>query len=630
MKKILLVMLSTSMVVTGASQHISKPNEKTGKRPGKPDLVTELHNARKSLAHFIETTSDTKLAQTLTDFSKILKTAKNNPASITKEDVEHTFSAIEEITIKLDKSHDEAGLSGQCCCCDQLDCCKELKKLLCQIRGIIEKCCKHLTKEIKEIKKLIHRKFPCAHSIKIDHVPYVITEPGKYCVTKDLVFDSTGAAITVAVGNVTLNFANHSLTLGPSATGISATGISELTIENDIIQATVESGDINSVAIFLKDTNKVTIDNVFTLNTRFGIRAQNSNDVKVINSHFERHRADTVSPFSSAIREEACNNFVVEECVAVDCARIVFVGDPVDPLIRSHNCRVSNCQFLNIVSFIIETVDGIILENCSFTITDPTFFASLLQVGADIAGRAPNDVIVKDCTFTNLNAAAGFDGIIIPQGNGIVLENIIIDTNPAQSPGYNNAALHIGFALSIGDPTFIVRDLTLRNSIIRNSPFRSIYSESGNNNIVVDNCLITGAVDANIFFDDTESSTIKNSEINGSAGYGIRLNAVSVGSNNNALLSNVVSDNGNDGINVDTGSLANLVKDNSVFLNAGIGIHNVDFLDITNSFYFNDACNNVGGNCVGINPASLVAPPGFIPVSNGMNICCLSLNATVT
>jgi hypothetical protein len=639
MNKLRLIMLSFCVFAGSSAANTKLKPRGTNFRPGKPDLVTELHNVRKSLAHFIDTTSDTKLAQTLTDFSKILKTAEKNPTSITKKDVEHTFSVIEEITTKLDESRDEAGFSEDCGC--QKDCCKELKKLLCQIRGIIEKCCKHLTKEIKEIKKLIHRKFPCAHSIKIDHVPYVITEPGKYCVTKDLVFDGTGAAITVAVSNVTLNFANHSLTLtDPGAIGILASGISEFVLQNDVIQTPVESNVATSVAIRLIDCKKVTIDGVFTLNTYFGIRATTSDDIRVVNSHFEHHRGIQEAPLVSnaAISSEACTNVVIEDCVFTDndslsdggfnSQGIVFRNVPSTNTV-CRNCRVSNCELFN-TALILNNVEGVIIETSSIQSNETTINTNLVTIGSGIVDGVDfhaNDVIFRDVTFTCLTGLPGFDGILVGRGNGITFENVIIDVNSPDLPElpYHPAALHIGIALQAEDPTSVVSNFVIRNSIIHNTPFRSIYSEPGNSGIVVDNCLITRGIDANIYFDDTEGSTVKNSEINQSQGFGIRLHTISTGSNNNAILSNVVSDNGNDGISVDTDSLANLVKNNDFFVNAGIGIHNVDVTDFTNSYYFNDACNNLGGDCLGINPASLVAPAGFIPVSNGMNICC---NAT--
>ena len=643
MNKMRLIMLTLCAFAAHLTANIKLKPGSNNLRPRKPDISASLDNARKSLAHFAELTENRELAQTLSDISKTLKTAKKKPTSLTKEDVEHTFAVIEEITHKIDNAHDEAALSKNCGC--QEDCCKELKKLLCKIRGIIERCCKHLTKEIKEIKKLINTKFPCAHSIKIDHVPFVITKPGKYCVTKDLIFTGPGAAITVAVSNVTINFANHSLTLiDPAAVGISASGISELVIENDVIQCSTESSNPLSVAIRLENTKKVTIDGVFTLNTYYGILAITSDDTTVINSHFEHHRGGNqdVPPtdVSAAIRAQSCTNFVVDNCVFTDNVNTTTGGfnnfgisfeNVVGTSNPSLNCKVTNSEFLN-SNLGVRFASGVMVHDCSFTTTEPSVNTTLLKLGnGTLAGvlRIARDVIISNCTFTNLAAsgnANGFDGIIAVAAQGVLIDNVIIDSiSPVDSvTPYAPAALHIGSADQGGDPTAIVSNLTIRNSIIQNTPFRGIYSESGNSGIVVDNCLITGAIGANIFFDDTTASTIKNSEISLSLGHGIRLHTLTSGSNNNAILSNVLNDNGLDGIRVETGSTDNLIKNNDAFVNGHIGLDNVDLTDFTNQFYINDACNNLGGDCVGINPPTLVGPPGCSPVTNGLNICCNS------
>ena len=604
-------------------------------RPGKVDISASLDNARKSLAHFAESTEDRELAQTLSDISKTLKTAKKNPTSITKKDVEHTFSAIEEITHKIDNAHDEAGFSNNCGC--QKDCCKDLKKLLCQIKNIIVKCCRHLSKEIEEIKKLINTKFPCAHSIKIDHVPFTITKPGKYCVTKDLIFADAGAAITVAASNVTLNFANHSLTLtDPSAVGISAAGVSELVIQNDVIQSATESNDSNSAAILLTETNKVTIDNVYTLNTFIGIRALNSNDLKVTNSLFEHHRGISPLRASAAIRAESCNNVVVEECSFKDnfssdggnSSVGVQFRAVVGTDISSNNCRISSCEFFN-TPIAVQKANGVIIEDCSSTVTQPDIGTNMLQMGAfktPATDFIANDVIVRNCTFTYFNPAADFDAIIISRANGVLLEDCLIDTNPAGNPSNPfAAALHISARRDTGDPSAVATDVVVRNCIIENNPNYGISCEKESSKIVIDNCLVTGAVTANIIFEETIDSTIKNSEITNGTGHGIWLRD---NSNNNALLSNVISDNAKDGIRIGQLAFNNLIKNNNAFVNGHIGLHNVDTTDTTNQFYINDACHNLGGNCVGINPPTLVGFPGG-PVTNGINICCIT-NTTIT
>ena len=264
------------------------------------------------------------------------------------------------------------------------------------------------------------------------------------------------------------------------------------------------------------------------------------------------------------------------------------------------NCRVSNCQFSLVDEGIFaRQTDGLIIENNTFEATLETPFA-LIQTGT-VGDFACNDVIIRNCTFnsngsfagggivllngannliedvtinsngnagfgiligflaingfpssgvsgviikntliTNVNAIPGFDGILLAKANGVLVDNVIIDTNAAFVPGYHPAAIHINEADTDGDPSLVVTGLTIRNSVITNTPDIGIRSESGNSNIVVENCNIAGGVTANIFFDDTSNSVIKNNEINASSGdiamgdgNGLVLNTIATGSNNN-------------------------------------------------------------------------------------------------
>ena len=615
MKKLLLLMLSTSMVVFGASiNHRSKPRTHNRSQRAKIDFSTSLDKARKDLIHFADSTSNRELAQTLTDISKTLKKAKKNPASVNKEDVEYTFTAIEDITNKLDESHQQANLSD----CEG-DECKDLRKLLCKIRGIIEKCCKHLTKEIKEIKELINRKFPCAHSIKIDHVPFVITKPGKYCVTKDLTLPAgnTGPAITVAVSNVTINFANHSLTLiDPAAVGIFASEISELTIENDVIQASAVSTNIDSAAIHLIKCDKVNITNIFTLNTFFGIHLKRCTDVLVTNSRFKDHigGANSFDTTSGSIQADSSRGVVVEESVFTGISRhesvnatnrsaqIIFRND-------CHECRVSNCEFNDIETGIFAAhITGLTVENCSFEAAHNATFA-LIQLGR-VPEAFTRDVIIRNSTFSTTGNVPGFVGIFGVNGRGLLLENCIITIEAATSPVTGEGH---GVALGIANTTFY-DDATIRNCVLSGENSVQLLIDSSNNS-VVDNCQIANGDEVGIKINSATQIVIKNSEIFGNT-IGIELTNLAT---NVALRSNTVTDNVS-GIQVDLGADINHIQDNKVFGNFGDGINNAGG---NSEIFFNVACHNTGTNCVGVDP-SVVAPPGFSPVTNGMNICCNS------
>ena len=353
------------------------------------------------------------------------------------------------------------------------------------------------------------------------------------------------------------------------------------------------------------------------------------------------------------------------------------------------NCHVSNCQFAPVDTGIFaQQIDGLIVENSTFESTLETGFSLMYTGGESTLG---NDVMIRNCTFnsngnvvggggiylqsganyiiedvrinsngsagdgiaigipaggglpsagvdgiiikntliSNVNALLGFEGIVLLKADGVLIDNVIIDTNTAffQAFNYHSAAIHIGYADSASDLTSVVTGLTIRNSVITNTPDIGIRSESGSSNIVVDNCNIAGGVTANIFFDDTSNSVIKNNEITTSsgdiamgAGNGLVLNTIATGSNNNSVIDNVITNNSGTGLLIASGSTLNIVQNNIVSNNGGYGINNV-VPTANTQIYFNTACNNGAGDCVGIPPA-LVTTPGS-PTSNaGTNICC--------
>ncbi len=467
-----------------------------------------------------------------------------------------------------------------------------------------------------------HKKNRCCSSKFINKVPVVIDEPGKYCVPRKLVYDGNDKAIIVTADNVTINFFNHDLILNDtSAIGIYANGVSELTILNDKIQCATQANNPRSIAIQLINTSKVTIDNVFTANTNFGISATDVHDVKVANSHFEHHNGLGVTPGtvgSAPLNLGGCENFEIESCIfeennssnAFFAGVFLFASNAFQTPCR--NFRISNCQFLDTFLF-IEQVDGILMENCTVTVTDPTFGVSFAQIGLAVPGStfAVNDMLTRNCTFTNLNANPGFDGINVYVANGVLMENTIIDMNAVGVLGYNTAGLRIGGSTTLGSPS-VVNDLIFRNSIIRNSPNQGIFFDTGNSKIVSDNCLISGAVTANIFNNGTINSTIKNCQITQGVADGI---VFAAGSNNNALLTNVVTGNAGSGIVINSGALNNHLEGNKVFANTGDGINNGEASTET---YFNSSCNNGGVNCIGVTPAQAIG----VPPLTGSNICC--------
>lgn len=462
-------------------------------------------------------------------------------------------------------------------------------------------------------KSTCEKKSDCGRIHVIRKVPYTITKSGKYCVKKDLVFSGTGAAITITANNVTLNLHNHDLTLNDlSAVGILATGVRELTIENDIIQTLTVSTINTNAAIQLVSGEKVTLKNIFTKNTFYGVLIQSSSNVLVTHSEFKDHiGGNTVSGTiydSFGIQADASNNVVIEESTFIGINQISSDSGPIGFINGCLNCRVSKCQLTETNLLLARQINGLIIEDCLFQ-GPATAQYGLIQLGASASTALANDVIIRNCTMISQSLTIGPSVIAAGRGSNCLIENCSLDLSA------NN---QFGSAFF----TVFYNNITLRHCTIQGStitqPSTATIDLIGPNN-VIDNCQIVGGSPqgVTIVIDVGSSNTvIKNSDISGSQGGGILVLGTVP---NTAIINNIVRDNVGNGIEIDTGSINTRAELNKVFSNTGIGIAN---FEPSSQIFFNTSCGN-GTDCVGID-SSVVQTPGASPAVAGSNVCCSS------
>ncbi len=558
---------------------------------------------------------NTKLAQAFSDVSATLRHAKKNPATINKTEISKTFKSLDKISNKLRPGRTEASL----CDCDTGD-----HKLLCEIKNILRKCCRHLSKEIEKIEKFLRRTFPCDHVHAIKSVPFVITEPGKYCVKNDLVHTLATPAIIIAADNVTLNFSNHSLTLqNPAAVGIFAEGQSEIAIENDKISA-VGPISLTGFAIHLISCQKVTIDNILTQNVRRGVFLQACSDATVSNSRFidspnptgatGRGVAATnstgitvdhctVNNVTVAFQFQICSNVVVNDCKVSNGNGGAQFGPAVVQGPGSNNCVLTNSEFFNMGSVSAFGGHNFLVDNCSFHASANNPF-NLLQIEFGITSG--DNVVIRNSTFTALDTAGAL-GIFAAQSTGLLIENCIATVNFPDS-----AAIALG-EVDPDFPQLVVKDAIVRNCIATGGTSRGIYVfGSGNSGITIQDCVAERASIAGIIVEGS-NVVVQNCKVQNNPGNGIN---IEVTAHRNSLIDNVVATNGLHGIQVAPGALNNHVQGNKVFDNGLDGISN---LGTNTETYYNTSCNNGNVDCGGVTPAQ---PNNVAPVLTGSNICC--------
>ncbi len=299
-------------------------------------------------------------------------------------------------------------------------------------------------------------------------------------------------------------------------------------------------------------------------------------------------------------------NFLIDECQ--------FNNNFVDvSIVGADNTKITSCVFLDsatggasigfskVIGALLDQADtpiatGLLVENCTFATQSQLFGSGLIALGEFGPCR---DAIIKNCTFTNLNAPSYYADIQATQINGLLVENCIFDSN---SSGRNpdgtpvlfqgttqlfpekGANIHFGMPSEVGSiiDGANVTDVTIRGCQIGGGAQVGIYAETGvtpapNQRITIEDSSIT-ATEVGILFENTLTSTITENQVRGvtgnqfAPGQGIVLAGPlsqnpTATSSCNALLENTITNN-QEGIVIECGAKGNLLKENNVFNNS--------------------------------------------------------------
>lgn len=503
-----------------------------------------------------------------------------------------------------------------------------MKQEISEFDSEFDSCCKDILDELNQVEEFIDTNFPCDAEHPINQVPVVINVPGKYCVTKDLVYQGTGAAITVVADNVSINFYNHDLVLTNTASqGVVVQNASEFLLENDAIIAETICKSDSSVAVHLINVQKATISNIFTAKTTKGVWIENSTDVLVEHSHFESHEGAVQIVFpspatlagtgtgagvwinnSAGVEMNFCT-FVGADC-PFDATRTGF-GLHVEQ--NSKNIMLLNSTFSNLIGSIHAVSVTNFLIDSSLAVNSPDSTLNVVQLGSCTTGESANDVIIRNSNFIYTGGLPGVDGILLASGAGCILENLLIDTvSQAIDNTYFPGGIHVGLqGCDSGYQNVLGRFLLVKGQNYSNLNMENCQNAN------FERCTISDSIYANVLMNDpTTSSSIKDSQISNGQNYGVFLNTGSGGGN--AVEGCQIYDNGNYGLSDSVTPVEkNFFSYNNVYDNAdGIFIANSG---MTMTF-FNTSCNNTANNCtVFVSPTQA---PGASPVEAGVNVCC--------
>lgn len=463
-----------------------------------------------------------------------------------------------------------------------------------QTRVNIEDSYQDIIGQFTEVDGLLKASLPIDPLFVVSQLPFTISQPGKYSVTRDLVYNASGPAITVAADNVSINFHNHTLTLNDeNSVGILAQNVHEFTLENEVIQSS------SSTSLHLLNVNKATVNNVYTKSSINGVTVENCQDIQLVSSQFA---------LGGGVVIKGSSHVAIDSCTfnGINSAYGFHVEGESEEII------ITNSTFNDCLSSIhAVNVNGMLIDNCHLT-ASPTSNLNLIQLGSSDAGCLANNVIIRNSTLTQNQAVAGFNGILALAGSGCLLENLVISSTSSDLlSGYASAAIHIGYQDHVP-----YQNLLAKSCIITGANPRALLIEYGEK-IILDECQVSGASIYNLELLNATSCTVKNCMIfDGDTG--IYMDSSAAGGNN-SIRDSFVYNNKTAGIVV-ADMAKNNVSGNHVW-GSQTGIQ-IAYSDYTEAF-FNTSCNNSVQNCSNVYPSQ--APGGSDDKTSavaGTNLCC--------
>jgi hypothetical protein len=257
--------------------------------------------------------------------------------------------------------------------------------------------------------------------IKQADLPYIISQPGHYCVNTNLTYIGTGAAISIInVENVKLTFNTATLTLtNASATGISVLNATEVTIEGDSIKniAVTPTG----YGIDIQQSDAVTLNNLVLISHFDGLHIISSTTVAAKNLSIER------CGNTGAFVQTSKNINFEQVAFNANAIGLHFYGDATTT--PNKDCTVSNGTFLNSTgthSLFAQQIIGLLVDNCSCSLDALNVAVTLAQFGdTSNASLIAHDVIIQNSIFAHSVSATG---LRFQQARRFTLDTVVVST----------------------------------------------------------------------------------------------------------------------------------------------------------------------------------------------------------
>ncbi len=455
-----------------------------------------------------------------------------------------------------------------------------------------------------------------SHYIQQEDLPVVIKKSGIYYIEENLNYCKSGAAITIKdAHNVKLVFKARDLKLNhPNATGILVKDSSEVTIENDSI---INVGSVPSTGngIHIVNSNIVRVEQLVILDNFYGVLVESSVGV------------------------------VIDGCIFTDNGiGVKFASTKVG---KNRDCKVVNTAFTNstgMTNLFAEQIDGFVIEESSFSSTGSTATVNLAQLGGDAsdANAIFSNALVKNSTFTNKSANKNIEGLYIYNGNGFVVDTVLIEIdNSGTCFEADLSGIHIGNGTSTIDSSLSSKAINgiISNTLVQGPATDGYYPDGGTDSVTIINCRATGARKHGIFLAGTTNSVVIGCTTTGNGtatkpndlpkdcdptvfpiGSGIDVGQTSLF---NAILDNISSGNVVAGVDIDAPTpdhtdpnANNLIQNNKVFNN----LYGIRDQGVNNQVWYNSAFDNSANySNAAVSKIAVTNKPGC-PTVTGENI----------
>ncbi len=459
----------------------------------------------------------------------------------------------------------------------------------------------------------------CGKVTPIFSVPFTITESGKYCLTKNVTYSGSSAAIVIAANNVSLDLANHSITLTSPSTGISIANVNEVAISNDALTFQSNTNAVGGLGIHVINSQKITLDNNLLSLFEVGLLIENSVEVAVNDSAFNECELGSFAITCTDVRHI---NTTFDDCQE----GLTFDQNCQDILID--NVVETNSSFGSYIRW----AHGVIIQNSIFECTNARNPFSLLQIGSTDDPQAHVfDIIIQNCQFINrvpvraTDAGAGFEGVLFAAGSNAVVDSCVIDINSSPTPGnqqigelpYINGALHFSQTLPVSLPPSpsaqnqFFSNARVTNCVLSNLAGNAVTTENFTQDLTLERNIINSFL-IGVYLQGTSATVVRYNDIQHNGANGVEISASNlllpaVASTSNTIEYNVIANNGISGVELDSISENNLVHDNQVFSNGLRGINNNG---IQNRIFYNTAFDNGTGTVDNYVGADVINAPG--------------------